>query len=266
MKARHKVTNDITNIGRQTQANGNTSQARGGVHNEAAGRLPEDPCQGDGGGSPEQAPARQAMAEINTADVATQATDSSTVGDSNRGEMNQNGHMDETMRMTMVTHNPEMYRVTKSDTTQASPGNSPQLASQDSTPSQNPELRNSSQSKNTMDEHQNRARKKPRKSALKIATLNIKGAGSTYTKHKWNEISTLMIEERIDILAIQETHLTEDRKERLNKTYAKRLHFITTLDKSTPNKMGVAIVLNKKTTKWKQLSAQIAIQGRAIIV
>lgn len=108
--------------------------------------------------------------------------------------------------------------------------------------------------------------KRPRRGALKIASLNIKGAGSASTEHKWGEISYMMMRERIDVLAVQETHLTEEHRKRLNATYEKRLHFISTLDKSTPNKMGVAIILNKGTTRWKEISSEVVIRGRALLV
>lgn len=70
-----------------------------------------------------------------------------------------------------------------------------------------------------------------------------------------------MMTEKIDVLVLQDIHLTEENRRTLNKTYKKRLHVISTLDKSTPNRMGVAVVLNKRTTRWKEASFEIVIQG-----
>lgn len=41
---------------------------------------------------------------------------------------------------------------------------------------------------------------------------------------------------------------------------------MVTLDELTPNKMGVAVILNKRTIKWKQASTGMIIHGRAIVV
>lgn len=41
---------------------------------------------------------------------------------------------------------------------------------------------------------------------------------------------------------------------------------MSTLDKSSPNKMGVAVILNKRTTKWREASMETIIRGRAMIV
>lgn len=75
-----------------------------------------------------------------------------------------------------------------------------------------------------------------------------------------------MLTERIDILAFQETHLSKDNRKRLNEQYEKRLHIMSILDNSSPNKMGVAIVLNKRTTRWKKASTDTIIKGRAMVV
>lgn len=78
--------------------------------------------------------------------------------------------------------------------------------------------------------------KKLRRGAMKIVTLNIRGAGLELTKYKWGKINNIIMRERIDILVVQETHLNEENTKELNETYEKKLHFISTLDETSSNK------------------------------
>ncbi|KAG6875692.1 hypothetical protein C0992_002812 [Termitomyces sp. T32_za158] len=84
------------------------------------------------------------------------------------------------------------------------------------------------------------------KAAMKIASLNIRGfmeAGGRLMK--WNHISQLMLQKRIGILAVQETHLTEERREGIKSLFRKRLKILISEDPSNPTgKGGVAFVLN----------------------
>jgi hypothetical protein len=52
--------------------------------------------------------------------------------------------------------------------------------------------------------------KKQTQANLKIASLNIRGDGSAQTHEKWQHINQIMREHNIGILAVQETHLTEE--------------------------------------------------------
>lgn len=58
---------------------------------------------------------------------------------------------------------------------------------------------------------------------VKIASLNMKGGGSSTTREKWLQICQLMREKRIDILAVQETHLSESTKSDLNDLFSRQI-------------------------------------------
>ena len=105
-----------------------------------------------------------------------------------------------------------------------------------------------------------------RKGALNFASLNMKGGGSTSTSNKWLEICQLMREEKIDVLAIQETHLSEQKKEELNQIFERQIHIMSSIDRTKPNAMGVAFVLKKSTTKWKETKFRELIPGRAVYI
>lgn len=67
------------------------------------------------------------------------------------------------------------------------------------------------------------------RASIKIATLNINGRGSLNTasqQNKWLHINQLMGNERIGIMMIQETHLTDEFAESLNTLFQKRLHIV----------------------------------------
>lgn len=76
--------------------------------------------------------------------------------------------------------------------------------------------------------------------AIKITSLNIKGRGSDSIQFKWMEINQLMRESKINIMAIQETHINKEREEVLNKLFDRQARIITSSDPDRPNAMGVA--------------------------
>lgn len=62
---------------------------------------------------------------------------------------------------------------------------------------------------------------------------------------KWKHINQLMKDQKLGVLALQETHLTKEEQDTLNLTSDLRLHVISTIDPAHTNTKGVAIVLNK---------------------
>lgn len=50
-------------------------------------------------------------------------------------------------------------------------------------------------------------------------------------------------------LAVQETHLDEQNKDRLNILFQNHMFIEASLDPKTPNAMGVAFIMNKQTTR-----------------
>jgi len=120
-----------------------------------------------------------------------------------------------------------------------------------------PQLSNSRKRKN-------KKIKKNTRASLKIASLNMRGRGST-GENKWNDINQIMREQRIGVLAVQEAHLTQDHVDNLHTLFGKRLqiHF---LQGPNTNAQGVAIVLNKELTNVKGIDQIDVIPGRAMLI
>ncbi|KAF5381277.1 hypothetical protein D9615_008352 [Tricholomella constricta] len=106
--------------------------------------------------------------------------------------------------------------------------------------------------------------KKTTRGSLKVASLNIKGGGSNSSKDKWQHIRQILRDQGADVLAIQETHLNEARRDQLQSQFEKHMLIISSHDEDSPNAKGVAFVLNKRTTKWKEITTTRLIPGRAI--
>ncbi|THU83857.1 DNase I-like protein [Dendrothele bispora CBS 962.96] len=112
--------------------------------------------------------------------------------------------------------------------------------------------------------------RKRTKAAIRVASLNIRGYGNPNAFHKdnkWNHINQLMRDKRIGILALQETHLTEERRDLVEKLFTRRLKIYISSDPENPTgKSGVAIVLNKELTKISGTKTYEIVPGRALLV
>ncbi|KAG6867530.1 hypothetical protein C0993_001597 [Termitomyces sp. T159_Od127] len=254
-----------TNTGEQQQSNGSSSSAGGRRYDQATTQFPNDPCQGSEGGSPQRAQAKQAKVEINTAESTIEVPDPQNMEGPKTGEVNQeslnNKNRVGATTSPIQTADNNTLRLDQSKVTNREneePSEPiPNLNADQDLLREHPEMQARHQGNMTgpaksRDDRRAIATEKqkaPWKGALKIAILNIKGAGSTSTEHKWSEINNLMNKEKIDVLTVQETHLTERNKKQLNEIYGKRMHIISTLDESTPNMMGIAVILSKRATK-----------------
>ncbi|KAJ3797677.1 Endonuclease/exonuclease/phosphatase, partial [Lentinula aff. detonsa] len=114
-------------------------------------------------------------------------------------------------------------------------------------------------------------RKKNQRSATtRIASLNMKGFGNPniwHAENKWKSIVQTCRDKRIGILALQETHLTNDRIETLNEHYKKRISIFGTPDPTNPTgKGGIAIVLNQELIKPERAECHDIIPGRALLL
>jgi exonuclease III len=112
-----------------------------------------------------------------------------------------------------------------------------------------------------------RPQKKKTRGTLKIATLNIRGAGSPTTAHKWRELNHRIKTESLSIVALQETHsLSDEKLDELNNKHGYRMHILHSGDPDHPQARGIAVVLNKYTTRWQEAKAKVVIPGRAMRV
>lgn len=100
---------------------------------------------------------------------------------------------------------------------------------------------------------------------ITLATLNINGRSSAdeSMRQKWNHIHFLVKDKRIGILAIQETHLTQENLDILTGLYGKRLAFFTSNNPENRNSAGVAFIVNKELVNVKDIYHREIIPGRA---
>ncbi|KAF8844901.1 DNase I-like protein [Paxillus ammoniavirescens] len=82
---------------------------------------------------------------------------------------------------------------------------------------------------------------------------------------KWLHINQLVRDQRIGILALQETHLTKSEEDNVNQIFHHRLHVVSSSDPSAPNAKGVALVINKHLTNSRGIQTFDIIPGRALL-
>ncbi|KAH8827499.1 hypothetical protein DL96DRAFT_1417055, partial [Flagelloscypha sp. PMI_526] len=83
---------------------------------------------------------------------------------------------------------------------------------------------------------------------------------------KWNHVNQVLRDNRIGILAIQETHLDDARKASVEAMFRKQMEIISSPDPEKPrSQTGVAIVLNKRLIQPEGTQTKVLIPGRAIL-
>ena len=109
---------------------------------------------------------------------------------------------------------------------------------------------------------------KTTRGTLKIGTLNMRGgAAKVLSQDKWRHVDQLLKVNRIGILSIQEAHLTEEHIANLHRDFFGGIHILNTSDLENPSGCGgVAVVLNKRLTRWREATSRIIVPGRAILV
>ncbi|PPQ85823.1 hypothetical protein CVT26_002410, partial [Gymnopilus dilepis] len=107
---------------------------------------------------------------------------------------------------------------------------------------------------------------KTTRAVLKIASLNIRGGGSATTRHKWQHVNQLLRQEKLGLLAIHEAHLKDEDIDALHQQFPTRLHIINNTDPENPTSKGVAVIINKSLTAWKDVQYTCITPGRASLV
>ncbi|PPQ84866.1 LOW QUALITY PROTEIN: hypothetical protein CVT26_011767, partial [Gymnopilus dilepis] len=100
----------------------------------------------------------------------------------------------------------------------------------------------------------------------KIASLNIRGGGSTTTRPKWQQINHLLRTRNIGILAVHEAHLKAEDVISLQNQFPARMHILNNCDEEHPTLKGIAIILNKTLVSWKEATSRNIIPGRATLL
>ncbi|PPQ74327.1 hypothetical protein CVT24_000429 [Panaeolus cyanescens] len=113
--------------------------------------------------------------------------------------------------------------------------------------------------------NQNTRSPKKTKAYLNIGTLNMNGGGAMPPSGKWPHMNQIVRENNLDVLCVQESHLTPPKVESLHQNFH-RLHIINSYDPQQTNAKGVAIILNKHRTRWKEATSAEIIPGRAVLI
>ncbi len=115
-----------------------------------------------------------------------------------------------------------------------------------------------------------RSEENERRTSLQIGSLNINGYGNLIRDHpnnKWGRVYRMMSDQKIGILLMQETHLTEERKAGIHKMFAKKIKIFHSENPDAPTQReGVAVVLNSRYLNLSGARATVIIPGRAIQV
>jgi len=105
-----------------------------------------------------------------------------------------------------------------------------------------------------------------KKQSLKITTLNMNGRGNQ-TQDKWGSINNVMKRRQIAVMALQETHPTDELQETIGKRFRNALHLVHSADADVPGqKGGVSIAVNKKMIETSKITHTTVIAGRAIMI
>ncbi|EJD46551.1 hypothetical protein AURDEDRAFT_123988 [Auricularia subglabra TFB-10046 SS5] len=106
------------------------------------------------------------------------------------------------------------------------------------------------------------------KPGLTIASENMRGKGSRRIagNPKWQKIVASMRRDKIGVMALQETHLTDAQVIELNSTYKNIQVFNTAVPGSETKAGGVALVFNRFLTNALDAECHVVVPGRAIIV
>ncbi|KAF5328540.1 hypothetical protein D9758_017941 [Tetrapyrgos nigripes] len=108
------------------------------------------------------------------------------------------------------------------------------------------------------------------RAAIWVASLNMRGyssQGTTSPQGKWDHVNQLIKEKHIGALALQETHMSEERRRLLEKRYNQRIQiFATAGPEHASSKRGVAIVLNKNKADVSDVKQYVIVPGRALLI
>ncbi|EJD32885.1 DNase I-like protein, partial [Auricularia subglabra TFB-10046 SS5] len=111
----------------------------------------------------------------------------------------------------------------------------------------------------------NGSRKKT-KACLMIASENIRGRGSQSMRGnmKWKKLAEDMRSQRIGIMAIQETHLSEEHVEDIQTYHSHLLVENSPCPDNPTGAGGIALVFNKLITNYNSVVTKVLVPGRAL--
>lgn len=104
---------------------------------------------------------------------------------------------------------------------------------------------------------------------VKVGSLNMRGHSVDALgnpDNKWTHMNSLLRNEKLGILAIQETHLTDRRLQAVQQAYGHKLHIINSANITRPNAHGVGIIINKEIVPADDVAHWDIVPGRALLV
>ncbi|EIW62622.1 DNase I-like protein, partial [Trametes versicolor FP-101664 SS1] len=115
-----------------------------------------------------------------------------------------------------------------------------------------------------------RQNKNRTRARIRIGSLNMRGFGSTASavdESRWMRINQLIRDEKIGVLALQETHLNEERVAELNELFGRHMHVMfSAMPGQETGACGVAFALNKRYVEPEKCTFKVVVEGRAIIL
>lgn len=106
---------------------------------------------------------------------------------------------------------------------------------------------------------------KKTRATLKFATWNIKGGASPSTQPKWTRIKRELRNEQLAFIAIQETHLNDEKVGIIQAKLGNKLEFIHSSNNSGAASAGVAMIVNKEVLPMEGMDVTEMIPGRALL-
>lgn len=117
---------------------------------------------------------------------------------------------------------------------------------------------------------QNKRHKNRTKARVRVATLNMRGYGAQVedgVSERWMLINQLVRDEKIGLLALQETHLTRERVDTLNELFGRHLRiYHSEMDCHATGSGGVAFAVNKHLVDPDKCVVTEIQRGRALAI
>ncbi|TFK89295.1 DNase I-like protein [Polyporus arcularius HHB13444] len=110
-------------------------------------------------------------------------------------------------------------------------------------------------------------RRRKTKGRIVIASLNMRGGNSNAVGDKWIRVNQVLRDSKIAVLALQETHLTNERLEGLNELFKASMVVLSSPDPENPaGARGVSFAVNTRIVAVEDLKLTEVIPGRAAIL
>lgn len=114
---------------------------------------------------------------------------------------------------------------------------------------------------------ENGPKKRKTKGRITVASLNMRGGNSGAAGDKWLRVNQVLRDKRIAVLALQETHLTNERLENMNELFKASMVILNSPDPENPSgARGVAFAVNTRIVATEDLKMLEIVPGRAAIL